>query len=186
MTAGAAPGGPGRQPSAADHNPVTYPPGVSAGRGSVAAMAIRTQRRGQLTLVALLIGVIAALPLMLHCQPGDTHQGAPAAHHRVDLAAVSESMAGTAAVIGAQVLADHPHVGSAVHGALCQSVDGLTAALRVDNPLRLLAALTAAMVAAVLAAPLVSRIGRGPPVRARASFSRSGRVLLTDLCIIRR
>lgn len=181
MTAGVAPHRP-----VPHHNPVTYPPGVSAGRGSVAAMAIRMQRRGQLTLVALLIGAIAALPLLLHCLPGDTHQGNPAAHHRVNLAAASQSVAGTAAPLGAGVLADHPHAGSAVHAALCQSVDGLTAALRADNPLRLLAAVAAALVAAVLAAPLVASLSRGPPVRAFATFCRSGRVLLTDLCIIRR
>lgn len=149
-------------------------------------MAIRMQRRGQLTLVALLIGVIAALPLLLHCLSRETHQGNPAAHHQMNLAAASNSVAVTAAALGAGVLADHPHAGSAVHAALCQSVDGLTAALRADDPLRLLAAFAAAVVAAVLAAPLVSRICRGPPVRAAAAFCRSGRVLLTDLCIIRR
>ncbi|MDM2175066.1 MULTISPECIES: hypothetical protein [Mycobacteriaceae] len=149
-------------------------------------MAIRVQRRGQLMLVALLIGAIAALPLLLHCLPGDTHQGNPVAHHQGNLATASQSVAGAAVALAAGVIADHPHAGSAVHGALCQSVDGLTAALRADNPLRLLAAFAAAIVAAIVAAPLVSRIGRGPPVRAAAAFSRSGRVLLTDLCIIRR
>ncbi|ORB54518.1 MULTISPECIES: putative copper homeostasis (lipo)protein LpqS [Mycobacteroides] len=143
-------------------------------------MAIRMQRRGQLTLVALLIGAIATLPLALHCLPGDTHHGAPAAHHQVNSATASSAAMSTG------LAAEHPHASSAVHGALCQSLDGLTAALRADNPLRLLAAFASAVVAAVLAAPLVASLSRGPPVRAFATFPRSGRVLLTDLCIIRR
>ncbi|WP_236743265.1 hypothetical protein [Mycobacteroides franklinii] len=149
-------------------------------------MAIRMQRRGQLMLVAALIGAIAALPLLLHCLPGDTHHGAPAAHHQVNSAVARGTAAGPAAPMSTGLATDHPHAGSAVHGALCQSLDGLTAALRADNPLRLLAAFASAVLAAVLAAPLVASISRGPPVRAFATFPRSGRVLLTDLCIIRR
>ncbi|WP_164911511.1 hypothetical protein [Mycobacteroides franklinii] len=146
-------------------------------------MAIQMRRRPQLMLVAMLIGAIAALPLLLHCVPGDTRQDAPAAHHQVNSATTQQ---GAVRPMSTGIAAGHPHAGSAVHGALCQSLDGLTAALRADNPLRLLAAFAATMVAAVLMAPLLASFSRGPPVRARAVVSRSGRVLLTDLCIIRR
>lgn len=173
--------------AAARHDPVTYPPGVSADRGSLTTMAIRMQRRSQLMLVAALIGAIAALSLLAHCLPGDTHHGVPAAHHQLTSATTNPAGPGAAAApMNTGVAADHPHASAAVHGALCQSLDGLTAALRADNPLRLLAAFAAAVVAAVLAAPLVASLSRGPPVRAGAVVSRSGRVLLTDLCIIRR
>ncbi|WP_240478547.1 hypothetical protein [Mycobacteroides abscessus] len=79
----------------------------------------------------------------------------------------------------------HRRADNARHTALCHSVEVLVATVRADPGLGLLAALTAAIAAAAVAAPLWARVDRGPPVRA-AARPRSGRVLLNDLCIIRR
>lgn len=161
----------------------TYPLGVCVDSDTLSAMAIRAQRRGGLALLALLFGIAVVLPTMLHCVPGDKHAGPPAAHH-VGLAARNAADSPTP---DPGATADHSHADSAVRTALCQGVDGLTAALRGDNELRALAAFVAAMVVTPLAVPLFFGISRGPPLPVRrAAIPRSGRVLLTDLCIIRR
>ncbi len=146
-------------------------------------MAIRAQGRARLALLVLFLGVAVALPAMLHCVPGDKHPGPLAAHHlslTTPTAADSPTAVRTAAV-------DHSHADNAVRAALCQGVDGLAAALRGDDELRLLAAFVAALAVATLAVSPYFGLSRDPPRRVtKATSPRSGRVLLTDLCIIRR
>ncbi|WP_078312635.1 MULTISPECIES: hypothetical protein [unclassified Mycobacterium] len=146
-------------------------------------MAIRAQGRARLALVVLFFGMAVALPAMLHCVPGDEHPSPLAAHH-LSLAASTTADSPTA---GRSAAVDHSHADNAVRAALCQSVDGLAAALRGDNELRALAAFIAACVVAALAVSPHFGLSRDPPWRVtKAASPRSGRVLLTDLCIIRR
>ncbi|GLE56690.1 hypothetical protein NJBCHELONAE_19990 [Mycobacteroides chelonae] len=143
-------------------------------------MAIRAQGRGRLALVALLLGVGIMLPAVLHCVPGDKRPTPLAAHHLSLFAPIA-----TASDLSAA--ADHTHADNALRKGLCQGVDGLAAALRGDHQLRPLVSLFATIAAAILAVPLFFGISRGPPLQVRTAASpRSGRVLLTDLCISRR
>ncbi|OHU77374.1 hypothetical protein [Mycobacteroides chelonae] len=145
-------------------------------------MAIRAQGRGRLALVALLLGVGILLPTVLHCIPGDKRPSPLAAHH---LSLVAPTATAPASDLSAA--ADHAYADNALRKGLCQGVDGLAAALRGEHQLRPLMALFATIAAAALAVPPFSGISRGPPLRVRTAASpRSGRVLLTDLCISRR
>ncbi|EIU84227.1 hypothetical protein MM1S1540310_0018 [Mycobacteroides abscessus subsp. bolletii 1S-154-0310] len=137
-------------------------------------MVIGRPRAGWPVLVALLIGVLAALPAVTHCLHG------PGRHERPSIISAAATQVGANG--GALT---HRRADNATNAKLCHSVEVLVATVRADPGLGLLAALTAAIAAAAVAAPLWARVDRGPPVRA-AARPRSGRVLLNDLCIIRR
>ncbi|MUM18605.1 hypothetical protein FZI91_12775 [Mycobacterium sp. CBMA271] len=146
-------------------------------------MAIGAQGRGRFALVMLFFGMLVALPTMLHCVPGGKHPAPPAAHH-LSLAALTIADSPTP---GLSTAADHAHADNAVRTALCRSVDGLAAALRGNNEVWTPAAVVTTIVAAAVAVLLFFGISRDPPLRVTgAALRRSGRVLLTDLCIIRR
>jgi hypothetical protein len=154
------------------HTPNAYRLGVAAAGDCVPPMVIGRPRAGWPVLVALLIGVLAALPAVTHCLHGPSQHGSS-----ITSAAATQVGANGGALT-------HRRADNARHAALCHSVDVLVATVRADPGLGLLAAVVAAM-ASHDGAPLRNRVGRGSPVRS-AAISRSGRVLLADLCIIRR
>ncbi|ANO06671.1 hypothetical protein BAB75_02835 [Mycobacteroides immunogenum] len=142
---------------------------------------VRRPRRSQLVLVALLVGVLAAAPAVAHCLPGQSHhRHGPARQQSTLITASAATAAG-----GTGVSITPRRAQEAAHAALCHSVEALAATVRAETSPGLLAASAAALLAAATAVPLLAGISRGPPVRA-AAISRSGRVLLTELCILRR
>ncbi len=85
-----------------------------------------------------------------------------------------------------QLVADHPHVG-ALRGVVHPGIDGVVAAARSMNPLRAMAALAAIAIAVVMVAAGTWFRMRGPPISTRWSGPvRPGRVVISDLCVIRR
>lgn len=145
---------------------------------SVPPMVIGRPRASWRALVALLIGVLAALPAVTHCLHGQS-QHIPGRPERPSITSAAATQVGAN---GGDMT--HRRADNATHAKLCHSVDVLVATTRADPGLGPLAAAVAAM-ASHDGAPLRTRVGRGPPVRS-AAISRSGRVLLADLCIIRR
>jgi len=146
-------------------------------------------------LVAALVVVVACLPVP-HCGSGGagSHDGAgdhrgPAglvSHHELHAAQGKHPGFGVALE---HVVVDHPHA-VALREAVCQGIDGMAAAaVRSVSALRLLTAV-AGMVAAA-AVVFVAVVGlhrlRGPP-GGGAWFGpvRPGRIVLADLCVIRR
>lgn len=167
--------------TARGHTPNVYRLGVPVAGDSVPAMTTGRPRARRRVLVALLIGVLAALPAGMHCLHGPGQPGrSPVVQGRPSITSAAAPQVGA----NGGVLT-HRRADNARHTALCHSVEVLVATVRADPGLGLLAALTAAIAAAAVAAPLWARGDRGPPVRA-AARPRSGRVLLNDLCIIRR
>lgn len=138
--------------------------------------------RVRLGLVALLAGIAVALGVpVAHCLADANQHVRPEHHHQV-LITVSGIAAPNPAAISA-----HPHAGAAMHAAWCSVMD-LAAAIsaRTDNPLRALWVVAAVLGAGVGAMWSSTHTGRGPPQRSHRPTPRFGRILLTDLCIIRR
>ncbi|KIU38712.1 hypothetical protein TL11_20785 [Mycobacteroides immunogenum] len=131
---------------------------------------------------ALLAGIAVALGVpMAHCLAGASHPVRPEHHHQV-LITVSGIAAPNPAAVSA-----HPHAGTAVHAAWCSVLEAAPAVIaRADNPLRVLWVVAAVPGAGIAAMWWSARVGRGPPRRPNRTTPRFGRVLLTDLCIIRR
>ena len=89
-------------------------------------------------------------------------------------------------VAARQLVADHPHVG-ALRGVVHPGIDGVVTAARSMNPLRVIAALAAIAIAVVMVAAGTWFRMRGPPISARWSGPvRPGRVVISELCVIRR
>ncbi len=85
-----------------------------------------------------------------------------------------------------QLVADHPHVG-ALRGVVHPGIDGVVTAVRSMNPLRVIAALAAIAIAVVMVAAGAWFRMRGPPISIRWSGPvRPGRIVICDLCVIRR
>lgn len=136
--------------------------------------ARRTSRRGRLWLVAILVAMVACLPI-LHCATTD-RGGADAAHHQTSHAALK----------GHGPSATHAHLDNAVHQMACQTADGLVALTRSLNPLRILLVLAAFALATLVFQPVAAHLSRGPPRAAGYRAVRTGRDILTNLCVIRR
>lgn len=138
--------------------------------------ACRTRGHGRLRLVAALVGMLASLPI-LHCVSGSEHRGgADALHHQ----------AAHAKLLGHGPAATHAHLDNAVHQMACQTVDGLVALTRGHNPLRVLVVLAALVLATLVFQPMATHLSRGPPLPAGFYGARTGRDILTNLCVIRR
>lgn len=137
----------------------------------------RTRGHGRLWLVAALVGIVASLPI-LHCASGDLniHGGTNAPHHQ----------ATHAALLGHGPTATHAHLDNAVHQMACQTVDGLVALARGHQTLRILFVLAALVLATLVFQPMITRLSRGPPLPAGYYGARTGRDILTNLCVIRR
>ncbi|MGH3723877.1 MAG: hypothetical protein ACRDUS_07090 [Mycobacterium sp.] len=118
--------------------------------------------------------MVATLPI-LHCASSD-RGGADALHHQ----------AAHAKLLGHGPAATHAHLDNAVHQMACQTVDGLTALTRGHNPLRVLVVLAALVLATLVFQPMATHLSRGPPLPAGFYGARTGRDILTNLCIIRR
>ncbi|ALM19195.1 hypothetical protein BAB78_02565 [Mycobacteroides abscessus] len=132
--------------------------------------------------MALLAGIAVALGVpVAHCLADANQHVRPEHHHQV-LITVSGIAAPNPAAISA-----HPHAGTAIHAAWCSVMD-LAAAIsaRADNPLRALWVVAVVLGAGVGAMWWSTHTGRGPPQRSHRITPRFGRILLTDLCIIRR
>ncbi|TEA03463.1 hypothetical protein CCUG60884_02313 [Mycobacteroides salmoniphilum] len=136
--------------------------------------ARRTRGRGRLWLVAVLVAMVASLPV-LHCASAG-HGGAEAPHHKATHAALQ----------GHGPSATHAHLDNAVHQMACQTVDGLVGLTRSHNLLRILFVLAAFALAALVFQPVAAHLSRGPPRAAGYHGARTGRDILTDLCVIRR
>jgi len=135
--------------------------------------------RVRLWLVALVVGITVSLPLA-HCI-GDRgqHLRAPQ-HHQAPI-----TIAGAPAINVAAMTA-HPHVGSTLHAAWCSVFDVPALSVRTDGPLRVLVTVGVMLGAGALGALWSGRECRGSPRRRRCpGIPRFGRVLLTDLCVIR-
>lgn len=139
-------------------------------------MSTRVRRRsgrGRLLLVALLIGTMASLPI-LHCVASDGGPDAP--HHQATHAALP----------GHGPSATHAHLDNAMHQMACHTVDGLFGLARGHSPLRILVVLAALALTALVFQPLATRLSRGPPLPVGCYGARTGRDILTNLCVIRR
>jgi lipoprotein LpqS len=134
----------------------------------------RTRGRGRLWLIAAMVAMVASLPI-LHCASAD-HGGAEAPHHQ----------AAHAALIGHGPSATHAHLDNAVHQMACQTMDGLVSLARGHNPLRVLFVLAALVLTALVFQPVAAHLARGPPLAAGYHGARTGRDILTNLCVIRR
>jgi hypothetical protein len=123
------------------------------------------------------VGIVASLPI-LHCASSgpDTHGGAEAPHHQ----------ATHTALVGHGPTATHAHLDNAVHQMACQTVDGLVALTRGHNPLRVLIVLAALALVTLIFQPIAAQLSRGPPLPAGHYGARTGRDILTNLCVIRR
>ncbi len=136
--------------------------------------------RARLRLVALLAGIaVAAGVPVAHCL-ADAGQHVRLEHHHQALVTVSGIQTLNPAAIAA-----HPHAGTALHAAWCPVFDVSTVGARTDSPLRALWVVAVVLGTGVAAMLWSARVGRGPP-RRNSGHPRFGRVLLTDLCIIRR
>ncbi len=136
--------------------------------------ARRTRGRGRLWLVAVLVAMVASLPIV-HCASAG-HGGAEAPHHQATHAALS----------GHGPAATHAHLDNAVHQMACQTVDGLVALTRGHNPLRVLFVLAALVLTTLVFQPIAAHLARGPPLTAGYRGARTGRDILINLCVIRR
>lgn len=136
--------------------------------------ARRTSRRGRLWLVAVLVATVATLPI-LHCVSVG-HGGGEAPHHKATHAALQ----------GHGPSATHAHLDNAVHEMACQTADGLVALARGFNPLRILFVLAAFALAMLVFQPAAAQLSRGPPRAIGYHGARTGRDILTRLCVIRR
>ncbi|MBA0049089.1 hypothetical protein [Mycobacteroides sp. LB1] len=121
--------------------------------------------------------MVASLPI-LHCVSSDpnTHGGADAPHHQ----------ATHTALVGHGLSATHPHLDNAVHQMACQTVDGLIALTRGHSPLRVLIVLAALALVTLIFQPVAAHLSRGPPLAVGHHGARTGRDILTNLCVIRR
>ncbi|WP_088413363.1 putative copper homeostasis (lipo)protein LpqS [Mycobacteroides saopaulense] len=134
----------------------------------------RRSGHGQLWLVAVLVAMIASLPI-LHCV-SNAGGSADTTHHQ----------ATHAALLGHGPAATHAHLDDAIHQLACQTVDGLFALTRGHNPLRVLIVLAALALATLVFQPVAAHLSRGPPLPVGCRGSRTGRDILTTLCVIRR
>lgn len=151
--------------------------------GTVVGMVTdaRTHSRVRLWVVALLVATVVGIP-MLHClNTSDRHLGLRAQHEHSALPTAPEA---TAADLTAATA--HPHSGGTLHAAWCAVVDAAVDAIRAYNPQRLLLVVGVAIVAAAAAGLWSTRGSRGPPAPRQPPRTRSGRHILTTLCISRR
>ncbi|MUM16680.1 MULTISPECIES: hypothetical protein [unclassified Mycobacteroides] len=118
--------------------------------------------------------MVASLPI-LHCVSGSA-SAAPAPHHQ----------ATHAALVGHGPSAIHAHLDNAVHQMSCQTVDGLVALTRGHNPLRVLIVLAALALATLVFQPVAAHLSRGPPLPVGYQAARTGRDILSNLCVLRR
>ncbi|MCH9669759.1 MAG: hypothetical protein K0U80_18160 [Actinomycetia bacterium] len=152
-------------------------------------------------LIALLAVVVAALPALSNVVGAHGHGVHPAGalhnnhahghghgdgHGHTHGEPVTPAEYLGVGVVARQLVADHPHVG-ALRGVVHPGIDGVVAAVRSMNPLRVIVALAAIAIAVVMVAAGTWVRLRGPPISARWSGPvRLGRVVISDLCVIRR
>ena len=141
--------------------------------------------------IAMLVVLLACVPVMNFLSSSDTHLGhvAGASHH--DQGHDHGQNVALAAQLGLvvaadQVVAAHPHLG-ALRELVNPGVDGVVAAVRAVNPSRMLALLVVLAMALAMVAFAGLNRSRAPPVsRAWLGPARPGRVVIADLCVIRR
>ncbi|MGD9621602.1 MAG: hypothetical protein AB7G47_14985 [Mycolicibacterium sp.] len=150
-------------------------------------------------LIALLAVAVACLPALsnvvgahshvahpagtLHSSHGHGHGDGHGYTHGEPVTPAEYLAVGVAA---RQLVADHPHVG-ALRAVVHPGVDGVVTAARSMNPLRVIAALAAIAIAVLMVAAGTWFRMRGPPISTRWSGPvRPGRVVISDLCVIRR
>ncbi|WP_081272024.1 putative copper homeostasis (lipo)protein LpqS [Mycobacteroides immunogenum] len=139
-------------------------------------MSTRARRNGghgRLWLVAILVAMMSSLPI-LHCVSGHGGTGAP--HHQATHAALP----------GHGPSATHAHLDNSIHQLTCQTLDGMVAVARGLNPLRVLIVLAALVLATLVFQPVAAHLSRGPPLPTDCYGARTGRDILTTLCVIRR
>ncbi|MCH9730425.1 MAG: hypothetical protein K0U84_12260 [Actinomycetia bacterium] len=142
-------------------------------------------------LIGVLVVLGACVPALSFVSGGDAHGSrAGASHHAPDhdhgqIVAQAAPFGGDTSA-GHVVIADHSHVG-ALHQLVYPGIDGVVAALRSVNPLRVLAAVAVIAMAMVMSAVAASNRSRAPP---RSGVwlgpARPGRAVIADLCVIRR
>lgn len=140
---------------------------------SLAAMSTRARRsggHGRLWLVAILVAMMSSL----HCVSG--HGGTDGPHHQATHAALP----------GHGPSATHAHLDNSIHQLTCQTLDGMVAVARGLNPLRVLIVLAALVLATLVFQPVAAHLSRGPPLPTDCYGARTGRDILTTLCVIRR
>lgn len=132
--------------------------------------ARRSGGHGRLWLVAILVAMMSSL----HCVSGHGGTGAP--HHQATHAALP----------GHGPSATHAHLDNSIHQLTCQTLDGMVAVARGLNPLRVLIVLAALMLATLVFQLVAAHLSRGPPLPTDCYRARTGRDILTTLCVIRR
>jgi len=141
-------------------------------------------------LIAVLVVLVACVPVLNFVSSSNAHgsHAAGASHHghehgqTVAQAAQFGLVAATNHVMAAQ----HPHAG-ALNQMAYPGIDGMVAALRSINPLRVLAAVAVVAMALVMFAFAGLSRSRAPPTPgAWLGPARPGRAVITDLCVIRR
>ena len=145
-------------------------------------------------LVALFALVVACLPVLSAAAGGQTQGGGPIAgtpphshsHSHGDTHGSSGLAQQGLALAESQLIANHSHA-SVLRQMVSSGVDGVVAVVRSMNPLRGLAVVAAAVMAVVMVAAGMWLRMRAPPISGVwFGPARPGRVVIADLCVIRR
>ena len=145
--------------------------------------------RSRAWLMAVLIVLLAFMPVLNFASSSDARGGhaAGASQHDHEHGQDVASAAQLGLVAAANhVVAVHPHLG-ALHQMVYPGIDGVVAAVRSMNPLRMLVAVAVIAMALVMVAFAGLNRSRAPPISGEwPGPARPGRVVIADLCVIRR
>ncbi len=141
-------------------------------------------------LIALLVALVACVPILNFVsgstKPGGHAAGASGHGHEHGQHVAQAAQLGLVVAGNHIVAAQHPHVG-ALHQMVYPSIDGVVAALRGMNPLRVWNVVAVIAMALVMFAFAGLNRSRGPPIlRAWLGPARPGQAVIADLCVIRR